>query len=342
MDAPPPPPPPRRRLTRRTLLRLAGAGAALGLTAEAVRVFALTNQHTVIPGKVYRSAQLFPDELKRVIREKNIRTVINLRGTCPDTGWYLGEARTTHAAGISQEDVAFSAKRLPAPNEVRRLIEVLDHTEYPVIVHCQRGADRTGLVATAAVLLQPGSTLAEARRQLWPRYGHIRGGRTVVIDQFFDLYEGWLTATGQTHTPDRFRDWALNHYCPGPYRAELSLVGPARPEVPAGRGFALTVRAKNTSVAAWTFRPGAAGGVQLRFYLYTPDGAKLYTGYAGRFAATVNPGEHIDLIGGFPPVTQPGRYLVHADLLDTQPIDLLDADFVQYGSEPLVLDLTVR
>src|SRR5262249_25709305 len=151
------------------------------------------------------------DDLTRLIRAKGVRTVINLRGTCPETDWYVGEARATHAAGVSQEDLALSAKRLPAPDEVRRLIDVLDHTEYPITFHCQRGADRTGLVGTAARLLLTGDTLPEARRQLWPRYGHISAGRTAEIDRFFNLYEAWLSGT--PHTPERFRDWATNHYC---------------------------------------------------------------------------------------------------------------------------------
>jgi len=337
MDAPPPPP---RRFTRRTALRLAGTGAALALTAEAVRVFGYTNKHTVIPGRVYRTAQLAPADLARFIKDKKIRTVLNLRGPCPDTDWYVGEARATHAAGVSQEDLSFSAKRLPAPAEVRRLIDVLDHTDYPIVAHCQRGADRTGLVSTAAVLLHTDATLAVARRQLWPCYGHVRGGRTVVIDEFFEFYEEWLA--GRPHAPDLFRRWATAEYCPGPYRARLALLGPAPPAVPAGRGFALDIRAENTSIRPWSFRPGAAGGVQLRFHLYEQSGVKRYTGYAGLFARTVPPGAAITLTAGFPPVEVPGRYLVHADLLDTQSIDLLDADFVQYGSEPLVFDVTVK
>jgi protein tyrosine phosphatase (PTP) superfamily phosphohydrolase (DUF442 family) len=335
-------PPPRRRFSRRTLLRLAGAGLACGLGAEALRVFALTNKHAVIPGKVYRSAQLSPDELSRVIAEKKIRTVVNLRGTCPDQEWYLGECRATHAAGISQEDVTLSAKRLPAPAEVRRLVEVLDRTAYPILIHCQRGADRTGLVAAAVVLLQPGSTTAQARRQLWPRYGHIPAGRTVVIDRFLAYYEAWLSDSGTPHTPDAFRRWADHEYCPGPYRADLSLVGPNPPVVPAGTGFTLTIRAKNTSIEPWEFQTDGSGGIKLRYQLFLPGGVKLYKGHAGHFVRTVQPGEHIDLVAGFPPVKEPGRYLVHADLLDTAPIDLLDADFVQYGSEPLVFDVTVK
>ena len=131
-------------------------------------------------------------------------------------------------------------------------------------------------------------------------------------------------------------------YCPGPYRAALSLVGPNPATVAAGRGFTLTIHAANTSVAPWTFRPGGSGGVQLRYQLFTPRGEILYKGRAGHLAATVPPGGWIDLAAGFPPLTNPGRYLVHADLMDAGALDLLAADFVQYGSEPLVFDVNVR
>ncbi len=108
-----------RRFTRRTLFRLAAGGAVAGFSLETARVLAGGNEHTVIPGKVYRSAQLTQEKLQRVIAEKKIRTVINLRGCCPDMGWYMGDARATNATGISQEDLTFSAKRLPAPGRAQ-------------------------------------------------------------------------------------------------------------------------------------------------------------------------------------------------------------------------------
>lgn len=336
MDAPP-----TRRFTRRRLLRLAGAGLFVGVVAESTRVIALTNVHTVIPGKAYRTAQLSGEGLARFIADKKIRTVVNLRGVCPNTDWYLDETRTTHAAGVNQEDVTLSAKRLPAPNEIRRLVDVLDHTEYPVVMHCQRGADRTGLASTVVKLLHTTDTLSQARRQLLPRYGHWPVGRTAVIDRFFDYYEAWLSAAGKSHTPDAFRHWATHEYCPGPYRAELALVG-GPVEVAAGKGFALTVRARNVSVEPWVFRPGAGGGIQLRVGLFTHTGEFVYRGHAGLFDRVVKPGESVDLVAGFPPVTAPGVYTVHADLLDTAAIDLLDSDFVQYGSEPLMVSVTVH
>ena len=329
------------RFTRRRLIRLAGAAAGLALAAEAGRVFFWTNRHTVIPGRVYRSAQLSAAGLSHEIADRGVRTVVNLRGTCPDTPWYLAEARATVAADVSLEDVALSAKRLPAPAEIRRLVEVLDGTAYPILLHCQQGADRTGLAAAAVLLLHTDATVARARRQLLPRYGHVSAGRTFAIDRFFDFYDAWLAARNEPHAPARFRHWATAEYCPGPYRARITLAKPA-PEVAAGRGFALAVRCENTSVEPWAFQTGAAGGVQLRYQLYTPAGTRVYVGHAGRLAATVAPGEGITLAAGLPPVREPGRYVFHADLLDTQAIDLHDADFVQYGSEPLVADVILK
>ncbi|MBN9118716.1 MAG: tyrosine-protein phosphatase, partial [Planctomycetes bacterium] len=320
---------------RRTLFKLAGGAVAIGFGAAVLRVTAFTNVHTVVPGRVYRTAQLSPERLRAFIAEKGIRTVVNLRGVCSDMPWYLGECRTSHAANINQEDITFSAKRFPAPAEVQRLVEVLDRTAYPIVFHCQRGADRTGLASTVARLLLTGDDLPTARRQLWPRYGHLAVGRTAVLDAFFDYYAEWLKARGESHAPERFRKWVATDYCPGPYRANLSVPGPGPLAFPALRGFTVTVRAENTSVEPWNFMTGGAGGFRLRYALTGPNGVPVYRDFSGHLARTVRPGEHIDLACGFPPLAARGAYVLHANLLDAQPIELLNTDFTQYGSAPL-------
>jgi len=322
-------------------LRLAGYGAGAGLSIEAARVFAGSNEHTVIPGRVYRSAQMSREKLERTINEKKIRTVINLRGCCPNMPWYLNEARATHATETSQEDITLSAKRYPHPGEIGRLIEVFDHTEYPVILHCAAGADRTGLAAAIAILLMTDHGLAAARRQLWPRYGHFAIGRTGLLDEFLDYYDSWLQARGEPHSTGRFRRWFADHYCPGPFRAELKLLSKLPLSAPARQGFTVEIRATNRSIEPWVFSPGGSGGVQLRYTLYTKAGAFVHRGHAGLLARTIHPGESIDLTAGFPPIPA-GSHMLHLDLLDARSIDLLDTDFSQYGSEPLIVELVVK
>ena len=101
----------------------------------------------------------------------------------------------------------------------------------------------------------------------------------------------------------------------------------------------MTVRAVNASVEPWHFAPGRAGGIRLRYALAAAD-VLGYRAQCGQFARTVNPSEHIDLVCGLPPLA-PGSYAFYADLLDAQPIELLNTDFVQYGSEPLTATVTV-
>lgn len=330
-----------RRFSRRNLFRLVGAGTLLGMSAEAGRVLFGSNEHTVIPGKVYRTAQLSQQRLERAIEEKQIRTVINLRGLGPDQGWYLEEARATHAKGISQEDITLSAKRFPPPSEIARLIEVLDHSEYPILIHCARGSDRTGLACTMVKLLYTNCDIAAARRQLSLEYGHFAVGRTNVMDQFFDYYEAWLAGRGENHTPERFRNWVKRGYCPGPYRAGLQVIAPMPLEVPINRGFTVTVRATNLAIEPWVFNTGKAGGIKFRYALYR-DGTRIFHGQGGQFDRTVRPGESIDFQAGFPPIDTPIAAMFLADMLDAQPLDILETDFVQYGSEPLMQTLLVK
>src|SRR5262249_5823827 len=156
----------RRRLPVSACLYGGAAGFLVVVALIATRGLLGGNVHTVIDGWVYRSAQLPGPELEEFLREHRIRTVVNLRGCCAPTDWYLAECRITHKLNVAQEDIGLSACRLPSTSEMRRLVEVLDHCEYPVLFHCFRGADRTGLASVVVQLLRTNATLEEALAQL--------------------------------------------------------------------------------------------------------------------------------------------------------------------------------
>ncbi len=333
MDAPQPAPGPRRRWPRAVLYGGA-AGLLLGLVAEAARVLVGANCHAVIPGQVYRSAQLAPGDLEALIHRRGIRTVVNLRGCCSALEWYQDECRVTHRCGVAQEDVSFSAGRMPSPREVRRLVEVLDRSAYPMVLHCARGADRTGLAAAVALLLAD-RTLAEARRQLGPRYGHLPLGRPTYLDRFLDRYAAWLAGQGREHSAAAFRHWLEEEYCPDECRADLALVD-APAWVPAGRPFALRLRARNTSVQTWRLHPCATAGVHAQFLLCDEQGGNAGLGRAGLYDAEVPPGDMVELTLALPPLAA-GRYRLLVDMISEQ-----HCCFYQAGSEPLEEELIVR
>jgi hypothetical protein len=297
------------------------------------------NLHTVLPGQVYRCAQPSGPQLEWLIQRLHIRTVVNLRGCSDPVPWYTEEARVSNRFGISQEDLSLSAGRLPSVQNVRHLVEILDHSEPPLLFHCHRGADRTGLASMMTILLKTDASLKEARYQLYPWYGHLRLGRTARIDQFFDLYEAWLQEKGIAHSSDTFRLWATREYCPGPFRATIEILAPAgQPlQVQLFHPGVVPVRCTNTSIRAWNFEPGPDAGIHLIWRLLNQDGVVVAQGRSGLFQAVVQPGESIDLTVSLPSLVFPGTYRLRLDLIDE-----LHGTFLQMGNFPVEREVIVR
>jgi len=319
---------------RSTVVRGVCAIALTLLLIETLRVTAFSNFHSVLGDRVFRSAQLSEQQVIDRAEKHGIRTIINLRGTCTDFEWYKSECRGTHACNISQEDITLSSGRLPPPQEIHRLVEVLDNTEYPILLHCRRGADRTGLAATLVHLLYSDATVSEARRQHGIRYGHMPVSITANIDRFFDLYEEWLDRLNIDHSRDVFRQWVMKEYCPGACRGRLVLLDP--PTLKYATGSGLRVRAHNDSIETWHLKPGQRTGVHVRFMITHESGNYAHIGYAGFFRADVKPNDSIELLLPIPPLPVPGKYFFTADLFDED-----EMAFAQLGGKPLMQNLEV-
>jgi hypothetical protein len=327
---------PRRWVRLTPWLRGCAVGILLVIVIIAVDDTFCGNFHTVLPGRVYRSAQPSAAELETILRKYDIRTVVNLRGCCAPMDWYLDECRVTHALNVAQEDISLSAMRLPSTSEIRRLVEVLDHCEYPILFHCYRGADRTGLASAVARLLQDGVTLDDALGQLGIAYGHVPIGKTGQIDRFFQLYADWLAEHGLAHAPDVFRRWVADGYCPGECRCAMEMLH-APKFIVRGKQFTLAVRVRNTSIMSWRLRPENNAGIHAVFTLFDAQGGTVAEGRAGLFDVVVTPGASIDLTLALPAVALPGKYRLVVDMVDEQ-----HCSFFQAGSDVLEWELEVR
>jgi hypothetical protein len=312
-----------------------GTGLAVG--GEAGRVLLGTNFHVVDAGKVYRGAQPTGEILAELVSGYHIRTVVNLRGCSDACDWYLEESRATQRLGLQQEDVNFSSGRLPSATEVRRLVEVLDHAEYPLFLHCRRGADRTGMAAAVYLLLETDTTFATARKQLSWRYGHVSARRTGLLDRFIDLYADWLRDHGVEHTRAHFRQWLMNEYRGGGACYVFESVTCAGGNPRAGRPIKFDVRVRNTGTNTWRLRPGRTAGIQLGYTVWDDQDQMMSDGFWGLFDAEVAPGEAIDLAVVVPPLPRPGRYRLLLDMVDAQ-----HGWFYQVGSEPYEEEWIVR
>jgi len=153
--------------------------------------------------------------LARTIREYRIKTVLNLRGPNPDSSWYSPERETSLAAGATQVDIPMSSCLWMTRDQLKTLIETFDSAEYPMLIHCAWGSERTGLASAFAELLRPGSSLAEARAQFSLGYLFVRVNDGKVMAEHLDQYENWLQTKGLRHTPATFRRWAAEGFKPG-------------------------------------------------------------------------------------------------------------------------------
>ncbi len=126
--------------------------AALVLVALAVGTFAfyfdqklLPNFHVVHSDVLYRSGQ--PRGLGlRVVDWLNVRTYLNLRVTESNT--VFDEIAFCREHGVRSVVAPFTHRAISLQHAVDRFLELMDDpSNYPVLVHCSRGKERSGVLA---------------------------------------------------------------------------------------------------------------------------------------------------------------------------------------------------
>jgi uncharacterized protein (TIGR01244 family) len=124
----------------------------------------LPNFHQVNEN-LYRGAQPQRGGVKK-LSELGVKTVINLRGASDETRKEQAEAE---ASGMRYFNIPMSALGRPTDEQVERAMAIIDAREnWPVFIHCQRGADRTGVIIATYRILRNQWTgeqaIAEAKR----------------------------------------------------------------------------------------------------------------------------------------------------------------------------------
>jgi protein tyrosine/serine phosphatase len=158
------------------------------LSGWVLGVRASGNVHEVEPGQLYRSAQLSGCSLNEVIDHYGIRTVINLRGRNPDAIWYRDETAITTRKGITHIDIGMSSSKEPDAATINQLIEAFKSAPKPILIHCEAGADRSGLASAIFELVIAHRPASVAEEQLSFYYGHFPWftSKTGAMDNAFE------------------------------------------------------------------------------------------------------------------------------------------------------------
>jgi len=129
------------------------------------------NQHEVVPGLLYRSAQLPAGEFVSLAKQTGLRTVINLRGENVGREWYDDQYRAAQELGVGFLNYRMSASRELTIEQMTELAQMLRDAPKPLLIHCGSGSDRSGL-ACALLLLEAGHPPEAVAHQLSLRFGH--------------------------------------------------------------------------------------------------------------------------------------------------------------------------
>lgn len=153
------------------------------------------NFNTVIAGEVYRSAQPTAAALSTYAKEHGIRSIINLRGENAGTPWYDEEVAASGELGIKHYNFRMSASSILTQEKAEQLIALMARAEKPLLIHCQAGADRSGLASALYLAAIAKAGEVEAEGQISLRYGHFSVpylSAAYPMDVSFEKLEHWL------------------------------------------------------------------------------------------------------------------------------------------------------
>ena len=138
------------------------------------------NYHVVAAGQFYRSGQMTASQFRRHADRDGFLTVINLR---PETNevWHAREMEECIKRGINLIDCPMQGDTSPTLKQMGDLVALMKKSSRPILIHCQHGADRTGLAVALYLLAIGNQTEEDAHKALSLRYGHLP-----IIKKSFD------------------------------------------------------------------------------------------------------------------------------------------------------------
>lgn len=188
------------RLPSRKWMIVFGA-ILIAIAGYAASLYFTHNYHAVVAGEVYRAAQIPSDELVTYKTRDGIRTILNLRGASPQKPWYTAEVSAAKGLGISHIDFKMSSDEQLDDKKIAELVKIMKDAPKPLLIHCESGANRTGLAAALYLASIKKESIAVASQQLSIRYGHfgIPLSPTYAMDETFERFSNGKTAHVEKH-----------------------------------------------------------------------------------------------------------------------------------------------
>ena len=161
------------------------------------------NFNPVVMGELYRSGQITPQQLDDYTAKYGVKTVVNLRGDSQGSSWYEAEIAESRRLHIDHIDFRLSARQELSSERAEELLALLRTARKPILIHCEAGADRSGLVSALYLAIVKHRSPAVAERQLSIRFGHFSLPfiAEYAMDRSFTKLEHALSVGGAEQAP---------------------------------------------------------------------------------------------------------------------------------------------
>lgn len=118
----------------------------------------------VVNENILRSGRPVGNDLAQLQKDTGVKTVINLESAAD----YINqEAKVTKSLGLTYYSVPFISYLPPKDADVNKVLSLLrDSNQFPVLIHCQHGEDRTGMIIGLYRVEVEGWTPAKAYQEM--------------------------------------------------------------------------------------------------------------------------------------------------------------------------------
>jgi protein tyrosine/serine phosphatase len=154
-----------------------------GYLAYDARVWWKVNFREVTPGRVYRAGIYSKDSLQRILKRQQIRTVVQFSGdVTPRFREY--DAFVAAQPGMRHVKMPRYVTTVPTYQDTMAVMAILTNdVNWPVLVHCEHGKDRTGYFIMLYRMLHDGWTWERALQEAADCRMRTNGRPQIVLAQ---------------------------------------------------------------------------------------------------------------------------------------------------------------